>query len=86
MKVKSLELKNFRNYDEESFEFDENVNIIHGFNAQGKTNILEAIYIMSTGRSHRNAKETEMIRFEESCAKIASKFYSHNRENIIFII
>ena len=44
MIVKELKLKNFRNYEEEIFEFDDKINIIHGSNAQGKTNILEAIY------------------------------------------
>ena len=65
MKVKRLELKNFRNYESQIFEFDDNVNIIHGFNAQGKTNILEAIYLFSLGKSNRTIKENEMIKFGE---------------------
>ena len=56
-------------------------NVIYGANARGKTNILESIYIMSTSRSHRGSKESEMIRFGQNSAKIAAKFHSHGRIN-----
>lgn len=65
MEIKSLQLQNFRNYPELLIEFDEKTNIIYGDNAQGKTNILEAIYLSSTSRSHKGAKDKEMIRFGE---------------------
>jgi len=65
LKIKSLKLKNFRNYDFLSLDFDASTNIFYGNNAQGKTNILEAIYISATTKSHRGSKDRELIRFGE---------------------
>lgn len=65
MKINSLDLKNFRNYDILNISFDEETNIIYGDNAQGKTNILEAIYVAATTKSHRGSKDREMIAFHE---------------------
>lgn len=64
MKIESLKLKNFRNYDLLSLKFDEATNIFYGDNAQGKTNILEAVYLSGTTKSHRNAKDRDLIKFE----------------------
>jgi DNA replication and repair protein RecF len=68
MIIKSIELKNFRNYDDVKIVFDEGTNILYGDNAQGKTNILEAAYLSGTTKSHKGSKDKEMIRFgmEES--------------------
>ena len=65
MKINSLDLKNFRNYDMLNISFDEETNIIYGDNAQGKTNILEAVYVSATTKSHRGSKDREMIAFNE---------------------
>ena len=65
MIVKSLELKNFRNYERLSIDFDPSTNIIYGDNAQGKTNILEAVYLCGTTKSHRGSRDKDMIRFGE---------------------
>lgn len=65
MLVKSLELKNFRNYKTLEMEFDSGTNILYGDNAQGKTNILEAVYLSGTTKSHKSSKDREMIRFEK---------------------
>ena len=62
MIIRSLELQNFRNYENAHIEFSEGVNIFYGDNAQGKTNILEAVYLGTTARSHRAGKDKEMIR------------------------
>lgn len=72
MIIKSLKLKNFRNYKEQSIILDKGVNLFYGDNAQGKTNILEAIYICATTKSHRGGKDKEMILFgnEESHIKL----------------
>ena len=70
MFVKSLKLKNFRNYDFLDLEFDSETNIFYGDNAQGKTNILEAIYLSGTTKSHRGTKDRDMIRFGEEEAHI----------------
>lgn len=63
MRIKSLKLRNYRNYDILNLDFDEAANIFYGDNAQGKTNILEAVYLTGTTKSHRSAKDREMIRF-----------------------
>ncbi len=65
MIINSLELSNFRNYRREHFEFSEETNVLYGDNAQGKTNVLEAIFLCSTTRSHRGSKDRDMILFGE---------------------
>lgn len=70
MIVKSLELSHFRNYDTLNIDFEEGVNIFYGNNAQGKTNILEAIYLSGTTKSHKGSKDKEMIQFEKEEAHI----------------
>lgn len=66
MIVESLELKNYRNYSDLKIDFDGDKNILYGDNAQGKTNILEALYLCSTTKSHRGAKDREIIKFNEN--------------------
>ncbi len=70
MIIKSLELKNFRNYRDLHITFDEGTNILYGDNAQGKTNVLESLYVSGTTKSHRGARDREMIRFGEEEAHI----------------
>ena len=70
MIVKKIELENFRNYKSLDLELDPRKNILYGNNAQGKTNVLEAIYICSTTKSHRSNKDVEIIRFDEKEAHI----------------
>lgn len=65
MYVKSLEIKNFRNYDSLGVTFDQGTNIFYGDNAQGKTNILEAVYLCGTTKSHRGSKDREIIHFNQ---------------------
>jgi DNA replication and repair protein RecF len=65
MIVKSLELSNFRNYNSLSMQFSKETNIMYGDNAQGKTNILEGIYLCATTKSHKGSKEKDMIRLGE---------------------
>lgn len=65
MIIESIELKNYRNYDELHMEFSAGTNILYGNNAQGKTNILEAVYVCCTTKSHRGSKDREMIHFHE---------------------
>ena len=73
--IDSLDLKNYRNYDILDMNFDKNVNIIYGDNAQGKTNILESMYVCATSKSHRGSKDREIIRFDndESHIKVNVK-------------
>lgn len=61
MKLKQIELKNFRNYEDLKLDFHPNLNIFLGQNAQGKTNILEAIHFLALTRSHRTSHDKELI-------------------------
>lgn len=63
MIIKSLELADFRNYEKLNIEFSSGTNILYGDNAQGKTNILEAIYLSATTKSHKSSKDKEIVRF-----------------------
>ena len=63
MIIKSLELTNFRNYDSLFIQFDKGTNILYGDNAQGKTNILEAIHLSATTKSHKGSKDRDIIQF-----------------------
>lgn len=70
MVIKSLELADFRNYETLNISFDKGTNILFGDNAQGKTNILEAIYISATTKSHKGSKDKEIIHFDKEEAHI----------------
>ena len=70
MVIKKLELNNFRNYESLSLELSPKVTIFYGDNAQGKTNILEAVYLAGTTKSQKGSKDKEMIRFGEDEAHI----------------
>ncbi len=70
MKLKSLKLNNYRNYENLKLELDEHTNIFYGDNAQGKTNILEAIYLSATSKSHKGSKDRDIIIFEKEEAHI----------------
>lgn len=65
MIIQSLELNNFRNYQKLQLTFDERTNIFYGDNAQGKTNILEALYLSGTSKSHKGSKDRDIIFFGE---------------------
>ena len=78
MIVESVELKDYRNYDFLDMKFNENVNIIYGDNAQGKTNILESIYMCSTSKSHRGSKDKEIIRFGQDESHIKLNVLKHD--------
>jgi len=64
--IKGIHLRNFRNYKTLDIGFSESFNILYGENAQGKTNILEAIYLCASGRSHRTSRDNELIKFGEN--------------------
>ena len=80
MIIKSLELENFRNYKNLHLYFDEGTNILTGENAQGKTNILEAIYLCSTTKSHKGSKDSEIINFESDEGHLRSIIDKKNEE------
>lgn len=80
MLCKKVELQNFRNAECETVTFDSGINVLHGENAQGKTNLLEAIYYISLGKSFRGSKDAEIIRFGEEYAAISLDYNAQGRE------
>lgn len=83
MIIKQLELKNYRNYNELHLDFDENRNLLYGDNAQGKTNILESIYVCSTTKSHRGNKDKDLINFDADEAHIRLSFEKNDTPYVI---
>ena len=80
MIIKSIDLSNFRNYEQLHIEFEEGTNILYGDNAQGKTNILEAAYLSGTTKSHKGSKDKEMIRFDCEESHIRTIVEKNNKE------
>ncbi len=74
MYIEALYLKNFRNYEEETIRLCPGINIFFGENAQGKTNILESIYLLSMGKSYRTMKYNEMIRWDKDLCRVYLSF------------
>lgn len=70
MIIKSIELADYRNYESLTLQFDKGTNILYGDNAQGKTNILEAIFVSATTKSHKGSKDKEIINFNKEEAHI----------------
>lgn len=70
MRLNKLYLKNYRNYEELNIEFSKNLVIFLGENAQGKTNLLESIYVLAMTRSHRTSSEQELIGWNDDQAMI----------------
>lgn len=85
MIVKKVELSNFRNYKLLKLDLDEKTNILYGNNAQGKTNILESIYVCSTTKSHRTNRDAELINLDSDEAHIKLYLEKNNREQRIDI-
>ena len=83
MNLKSLYLRSFRNYEEATVEFDPGVNLIVGDNAQGKTNLLEAISYLGSGKSFRAQKTSEMIRFGDDFTEIQGDIFSQERNQTL---
>ena len=80
MKLNNIQLENFRNYEKITAEFDSGVNLLVGDNAQGKTNLLEAIGYLGSGRAFRAQKTGELVRFGADFAQIEGTVFSQERE------
>lgn len=78
MYLKNIKLTNFRNYENEYIELNSNINIIYGNNAQGKTNLLESIYFLSLGKSHRSLNDKDLIKNEENSCRIYGEAILNN--------
>jgi len=85
MLITNLKLQNFRNYESLNINFDKEINIIYGDNAQGKTNILEAIYLSSLGKSFRTSKDKELIKMGENYSIIEVEYSKSDRNGKIKI-
>ena len=83
MWITSLEMQNFRNYESQKIEFSENINVFYGDNAQGKTNIIEAIFMCSIGKSFRTSKEKETIKHNEEFSNIVLNYKNKDRDGNI---
>ena len=85
MYIQKITLQNFRNYEKLDLVLNKNINIFYGDNAQGKTNILEAIFLCSFGKSFRTTKEKEMIKFNEDRCLVEIFYQKKDREGKIKI-
>ena len=85
MTIKSLELLHFRNYDKQAIQFGDGINILYGQNAQGKTNVLEALYIAATGKSHRTNNYQDLIKHDETGFELILNAVISDRETSIVI-
>ena len=80
MRIDRIKLEDFRNYAGQEVYFDPVCNVICGENAQGKTNLLEAMVCLSTGRSHRTRSDRELIRFTREGFRLEGEIHSRDRE------
>ena len=85
MYIEKIKLQNFRNYEQLELSLNKDINIIYGNNAQGKTNILEAIFLSSFGKSFRTNKEKEMIRFNEQRCLVEIFYQKKDRDRKVKI-
>lgn len=83
MYIKEISLENFRNYEKQNIILNKNINIIYGNNAQGKTNIIESIFLCAYGKSFRAKKDNDLIRFGEERAKVDVFYEKIDREGKI---
>ena len=83
MNLKKLSLQDFRNYASVSLEFDPGVNLILGQNAQGKTNLLEAIGFLGSGKSFRTVKNNELVRLGQDFADLQGEVFSQERDQTL---
>lgn len=85
MYIEKINLTNFRNYEKQEILLDKNINIFYGNNAQGKTNILESIYLSAIGRSYRTSKDRELIKTNSNFANVDINFKKEDREGKVSI-
>ncbi|MFD2679640.1 DNA replication/repair protein RecF [Bacillus seohaeanensis] len=78
MYIEQIELKNYRNYESIEVDFENKVNVILGENAQGKTNIMESIYVLAMAKSHRTSNDKDLIRWDEEYAKIKGRIQKYH--------
>ncbi|NIK12776.1 DNA replication/repair protein RecF [Alkalibacillus almallahensis] len=79
MHIENITIEQYRNYDSLSLEFDNQINVMIGENAQGKTNLMEAIYVLAFTKSHRTSKDKELIKWDSEYGKIKGSIFKRNR-------
>ncbi len=85
MRVDSVRLENFRNYREQVVEFSPDINVISGANAQGKTNLLESIFLLSSGHGFRTRSDNELVSFSAESSRVTGEIFSHDRRQTLDI-
>ncbi|MCR6642206.1 MAG: AAA family ATPase [Sporocytophaga sp.] len=83
MRIKNLNLLNFKNYEEESLEFSEGVNILTGNNGSGKTNLLDAIHFLSMSKSAFHTSDNQSLKRGESFFSVSGTFHKNNTDYLI---
>ena len=86
MRVDALTLRGFRNYGEATVTFAPGINVISGRNAQGKTNLLEAVFLLSGGRSFRTRFDRELIGFDRDSAEVEAEIFASDRAQTVRIL
>lgn len=86
MFIKKITLEDFRNYEREEIEFNPKVNIILGENAQGKTNLIESIYLTAIGKSFRTSKDRELIKFKKEFCRVSALFEKEEEGSVQVVI
>ncbi len=86
MRIQRIALSGFRNYDEETVEFGPDVNVVTGTNAQGKTNLLEAVYLLSGAHSFRTRFDKELIGFDSDWASLLADVEAGGREQTVRLL
>ena len=84
MRIKNIELKNYRNYDNLNINFNDNLNIIIGDNAQGKTNLLESIYVLAVTKSFLSNNDKSIIKFNKKLIIVGTSINTTKQINLIF--
>ncbi|MHB9035082.1 MAG: DNA replication/repair protein RecF [Armatimonadota bacterium] len=83
MHISTLSLTNFRNYEHLNFEPVEGLNVLVGLNAQGKSSVLEAIYVLATSKSHRTSRDMDLIRLAENVARVCAEVVRSERNDTV---
>lgn len=86
MKIKELSLKNYRTYHNDQFQFDDHLNLLIGSNAQGKTNLIEAIYLLSHSKSFRSKNHRDLIQFESDFSYIKGNVWIGGHQKILELV
>ena len=85
MYINDIKIQNFRNYDEQIINLDKNINVFYGDNAQGKTNIIETVFLCAFGKSFRTNKDKELIKKDKLYANIEVNFQKKDRDGNVKI-